>query len=134
VISNNTVTITGYAGSGGAVIIPDTINNLPVTSIGSNAFYGCTSLTSVTIPAGVTYIGDYAFYGCTSLVSVYCQGNAPSLGADVFATATGHDPATVYCFPGTTGWSSTFGGLPTATGPTVVIVSPPQGAGRIWLP
>ena len=32
-----------------------------VTSIGEDAFYGCTSLTSVAIPDGVTSIGDWAF-------------------------------------------------------------------------
>ncbi|MBQ5825691.1 MAG: leucine-rich repeat protein, partial [Clostridia bacterium] len=41
-----------------------------VTSIGSSAFYNCTSLTSVTIGNSVTSIGDYAFYGCTSLTSI----------------------------------------------------------------
>ena len=41
-----------------------------VTKIGSNAFGGCSGLTSVTIPVGVTEIGDYAFSGCSGLTSV----------------------------------------------------------------
>jgi hypothetical protein len=51
--NTGTVTILGYTGPGGAVTIPDTINGLPVASIGDNAFEG-SSLTSVTIPDSVT--------------------------------------------------------------------------------
>lgn len=35
-----------------------------VTEIGYDAFYYCTSLTSITIPNSVTSIGDYAFENC----------------------------------------------------------------------
>ena len=35
-----------------------------LTAIGPGAFRGCSSLTSITIPAGVTSIGDGAFSGC----------------------------------------------------------------------
>jgi len=40
------------------------------TSIGSYAFNGCTSLTSVDFPA-CTSIGSYAFLNCSSLTSLY---------------------------------------------------------------
>jgi hypothetical protein len=54
----------------GELVIPDTIEGNPVTSIGGYAFEGCPSLTSITIPDGVTSIGVQAFRGCTSLTSI----------------------------------------------------------------
>ena len=48
--------------------IPETIDGHMVTAIGDEAFYGCTSLTGVTIPDSVTSIGKYAFSGCKSLI------------------------------------------------------------------
>lgn len=55
--------------------IPDS-----VTSIGSWAFYNCSSLASVTIGNGVTSIEGYAFYNCSSLTSVYCKPITPPRG------------------------------------------------------
>jgi len=109
VITNGTITITHYAGWGGALIIPATIGGVQVTGIGDDAFAGCAGLTSVTIPGSVTNIGDGAFSGCVSLNVVCFNGNAPGVGLSVFNSDTG---ATVYYLPGTTGWGSTFAGLP----------------------
>jgi hypothetical protein len=58
---DHTILITKHTGPGGAVVIPDTIDHLPVVSIGAGAFSRRTSITSVVVPDTVTNIGDYAF-------------------------------------------------------------------------
>ena len=56
-----------------------------VTEIGPFAFSDCRSLTSVTIPSSITKIGDNAFSGCSGLTSVYVSWKTPLLnGADKF--------------------------------------------------
>jgi hypothetical protein len=86
-----------------------------VNSIGAYAFSQCFYLASVTIPASVTDLGEYAFVGCSSLTSVYFKGNAPSADATVFLGDNDpHGVPTAYYLPGTSGWSSTLAGIPTA--------------------
>ena len=62
----------------GKIVIPETINGEKIISIGDRAFYGCTGLTSVTIPDSMESIGWLAFSGCTSLTSVYYAGDVAS--------------------------------------------------------
>ena len=57
------------------VIIPDTYEDLPVTSIGRYAFSSWSSLTSVVIPDSVTSIGNSAFICCYSLISIEVDEN-----------------------------------------------------------
>ena len=48
-------------------------------TIPSYAFYGCRSLTGITIPNSVTSIGRYAFYGCSGLTSIDIKGDNCSI-------------------------------------------------------
>ena len=41
-----------------------------LTSIGDNAFYGCSNLSNIELPSGIKSIGVDAFYGCASLKSI----------------------------------------------------------------
>jgi len=81
--NGGSITITGYSGPNVA-IIPATINGLPVTSIGNNAFANLTSLTSVTIPNGVTNIGSGAFSTCYGLTNVTIPNSVISMGDNAF--------------------------------------------------
>jgi len=78
------VEITGYTGSAGAVTIPSSLNNSPVTSIGVNAFYHWGTITSISIPNTVTNIADSAFSICTGLQSVSIPNSVTKMGDEVF--------------------------------------------------
>ncbi|MBO7494988.1 MAG: leucine-rich repeat domain-containing protein [Salinivirgaceae bacterium] len=72
--------LAAYVGNSQSVTIDNSI-----TSIGTNAFYGCASLTSITIPNSVTAIGDNAFSDCTSLTSVSIPNSVKNIGNSAFS-------------------------------------------------
>lgn len=131
VTNNGAITITGYQGSNATVRIPDTLAELPVTSIGNWAFYtasvtnvlisdnvtnigdgaffDCLWLTNVMLGRRVASVGDWTFAFCPNLSAVCCRGDAPRLGGDDVFYGNG---ATVYYLPGTAGWEPLFAGHP----------------------
>ena len=77
----------------GDLVIPSSVvyNNetYSVTSIGDQAFYSCTGLTSVTIGNSVTSIGYAAFSSCTGLTSVTIPNSVTNIGDFAFSNCIG---------------------------------------------
>lgn len=79
--------------------------------IGSYAFYCCSGLTSLTLPAGITSIGSYAFRGCSGLTSIYVYAEkVPKIGSNAFEGVDAKK-CTLYVPMGTCDdyWVSDFG-------------------------
>jgi hypothetical protein len=79
-INNGEVTIIGYIGTGGAVVIPVTIEGKPVTAIANQAFKDKTTITSITLPDSVLSIGYEAFYHCEYLATVSFGSGVTTIG------------------------------------------------------
>jgi hypothetical protein len=84
VTNQDTITITGYTGPGGNLLIPAAIHGLAVKSIGRWAFSWSANLGSVTIPEGIVDIADYAFYNATGLQLVNIPNTVTNIGDAAF--------------------------------------------------
>ena len=84
----NNASYTSYT----SVVIPSTVNynsnTYNVTSIGNDAFFGCSSLTSITISNSVTSIENSTFAYCTGLTSITIPNSVTSIGTNAFYSCT----------------------------------------------
>ena len=97
------VAITQCLSTKSNIIIPDTIQNLPVYVIANDAFANQTAITSVTMTNNIIEIGDSAFAECINLQSVNLSKNLTTCGASAFADCDNIKaitiPASLYTIP-----------------------------------
>ena len=97
ITGEGTVSVTykdsNYNTYSGNILIPETVTyygvTYTVTAIDNVAFFGCTDLTSVTIPETVTSIGNTVFKNCTSLTSITIPNSVTSIGVYAFENCEG---------------------------------------------
>lgn len=82
--NGSSVTVTGYSGPAGPMVIPSLIEGKPVVEIGVLAFHSQSGITSVTIPDSVVTIGFQAFYYCKNLSSVVIPASVTNFGSGIF--------------------------------------------------
>jgi len=92
-----------------------TVTIINERAIGASAFYGCSGLTSITIPNNVMSIGSAAFYGCSGLTSITIGSGVTSICSAAFSDCSGLTSITIpdsvtsigsYAFYGCSGLTS----------------------------
>ena len=108
VVNPTKVIITKYIGKETKVIIPDTIEGLPVFSITADAFYQNENLTYVKLPSTLGGISGKAFNLCSSLTEIDVDPASEAFSSidgvlyrkDAFEDSdTYGEPTSLVCFP-----------------------------------
>ncbi len=123
---NDHIEITDCEYSAKTIDIPKKIKNLPVTSIGTLAFFNCIGLKSVTIPDSVTIIDYMAFIHCDSLTDVYYSGSKEQWN-NITVESSNDDLTNAnihYSYAGETQPAPTS--IPTTPIPTAIVTAAPE--------
>lgn len=91
-LTDTTAEVTPNNKVGGKLVIPEYVRRgdkqWRVTSLAYYAFYGCSELTSISLPPTIESIGTGAFMYCTALESITLPQNLKTLGGQVFSNCT----------------------------------------------
>jgi hypothetical protein len=82
-INNGIIIISGYKGNANDVVIPQSINGMPVVAIGETAIRG-SAVKKLTIPEGITHIDWFAFADCRSLSEIHISSSVIEIGHGAF--------------------------------------------------
>lgn len=82
-----------FNGQTNPIIVPETIENLPVKKFGietsfSSGFQGITNIQSVVLPNTLEEVGPKAFYGCTGLTNIVLPNSLKKIGTEAFRSCT----------------------------------------------
>lgn len=91
----------GFSTPVGAVTIPASViyegTNYQVLTIEGFAFYGCSTITSITIEEGITWIGNSAFSHCTAMTSASIPSTVTNIGSQAFGDCNVLSDVTIFC-------------------------------------
>lgn len=83
ILENGTLELAGYHSDEKNVIIPESVQEIPVTGIGKEAFQS-REIISVYMPDSIMYIGTSAFASCEGIVSIQLPEKLESIDANAF--------------------------------------------------
>lgn len=94
-LEGDTAEITNYVGTESEITIPFELDGYAVTSIGDDAFYSNSTITSVIIPNGVTNIGRRAFGNCQKLTNIELPDTLTNITTYAFYTCSSLSDITI---------------------------------------
>jgi len=83
-VIDSEITITGYSGTPESLVIPSSIDGMPVTSIRDNAFFNCHSLKNISLPSTLKTMGHHCFYDCSALEEITLPCSITQIGMGCF--------------------------------------------------
>ncbi|MGN1132109.1 MAG: leucine-rich repeat protein [Ruminococcus sp.] len=84
-LEDGTAVVVAYTGKETNLTIPSSLDGIQVTQIGDYSFENCTSIESLTIPAGITTIGENAFRFCENIETVSLPDGLTTINNGAFS-------------------------------------------------